>query len=407
LTITGPGGIGKTTVAVAVAEKVSASYSASYEDGVWFVGLAPLPDPELVASTLAAVLGISLPGHNPVSGLTAWFRDKRALIVLDSCEHVVGAAAALAEEILRAAPRISILATSREPLRVEGEWLHRLASLALPPGSVDLPPVEALRYPGVELFDDRAAAVVDGFTLGEGDVPAVLEICRNLDGVPLAIELAAARVDAFVLKDLAARLDDRFALLTKGRRTALPRHQTLRATMDWSHDLLSEAERVILRRTAVFRGDFTMEGAAVIAAGERIIAAEVFDGVAKLSTKSLIVTDIGGEVTFHRLLDTMRAYALEILSESGEIERVRSPHAEYYRHLFERAETECETRPTAEWLADYGRQIDNPSQLEPCCPSLSDLVRSQVRKRGRSTSCRRCVIAFISSTRSSTCTACS
>jgi predicted ATPase/DNA-binding winged helix-turn-helix (wHTH) protein len=355
LTLVGPGGIGKTTVAVAVAE----SMSASYDDGVWFVGLASLPDPDLVASALSTVLGISFSSANPVSSLTAWLRDKRALIVLDNCEHVIGAAAALAEEILRAAPRICILATSREPLRAEGEWLHRLASLALPPGSVDLTPAEALRYPAVELFDDRATAVVDGFTLGEGDVPAVLEICRKLDGVPLAIELAAARVDAFGVKDLAARLDDRFTLLTKGRRTALPRHQTLRATMDWSHDLLSEAERVILRRIAVFRGDFTMEAAAAVATSERITAADVFDGVANLAAKSLIATDIGGEVTFHHLLDTMHAYALEKLSESGEIERVRSLHAGYYRDLFERAETEWEARPAAEWLGDYGRHIDN------------------------------------------------
>jgi predicted ATPase/DNA-binding winged helix-turn-helix (wHTH) protein len=355
LTLVGPGGIGKTTVAVAVAE----SMSASYDDGVWFVGLASLPDPDLVASALSTVLGISFSSANPVSSLTAWLRDKRALIVLDNCEHVIGAAAALAEEILRAAPRICILATSREPLRAEGEWLHWLASLALPPGSVDLTPAEALRYPAVELFDDRATAVVDGFTLGEGDVPAVLEICRKLDGVPLAIELAAARVDAFGVKDLAARLDDRFTLLTKGRRTALPRHQTLRATMDWSHDLLSEAERVILRRIAVFRGDFTMEAAAAVATSERITAADVFDGVANLAAKSLIATDIGGEVTFHHLLDTMHAYALEKLSESGEIERVRSLHAGYYRDLFERAETEWEARPAAEWLGDYGRHIDN------------------------------------------------
>jgi predicted ATPase/DNA-binding winged helix-turn-helix (wHTH) protein len=355
LTVVGPGGIGKTTVAVAVAE----SMSASYDDGVWFVGLASLPDPDLVASALSTVLGISFSSANPVSSLTAWLRDKRALIVLDNCEHVIGAAAALAEEILRAAPRICILATSREPLRAEGEWLHRLASLALPAGSVDLTPAEALRYPAVELFDDRATAVVDGFTFGEGDVPAVLEICRKLDGVPFAIELAAARVDAFGVKDLAARLDDRFTLLTKGRRTALPRHQTLRATMDWSHDLLSEAERVILRRIAVFRGDFTMEAAAAVATSERITAADVFDGVANLAAKSLIATDIGGEVTFHHLLDTMHAYALEKLSESGEIERVRSLHAGYYRDLFERAETEWEARPAAEWLGDYGRHIDN------------------------------------------------
>ena len=355
VTIVGPGGIGKTTVAIAVAERVQ----SSYPDGIWFVELTLLADPELVPSTVNTVLRISPSGTNPLSGLAAWLRDRHTLIVLDNCEHVIGAAAALAEEILRTVPRISILATSREPLRAEGEWLHRLTSLDLPPAAVDLTPAEALRYPAVELFDDRARAVVDGFTLGQGDVPAVLEICRKLDGVPLAIELAAARVDAFGVKDLAARLDDRFVLLTKGRRTALPRHQTLRATLDWSHDLLSEAERVILRRIAVFRGDFTMEAAAAVATGERITAAEVFEGVANLATKSVIATDISGEVTFHRLLDTTRAYALEKLGDSGEVEAVAHSHAEHYRDLFERAETEWETRPTAEWLADNGRQIDN------------------------------------------------
>src|SRR5271169_3868506 len=197
LSLVEPGGIGKTTVAIAVAEAVSASYA----DGVRFVGLAPLSDPELVPSALITVLGISLSGANPISGLAAWLRDKQMLIVLDNCEHVIGAVAPLVEALLRAAPQVRILVTSREPLRAEGEWLHRLASLELPPSSVDLTPGEALRYPAVELFDERAGAVVDGFALGEGDVPAVLEICRKLDGVPLAIELAAARVDAFGVKD--------------------------------------------------------------------------------------------------------------------------------------------------------------------------------------------------------------
>jgi predicted ATPase/DNA-binding winged helix-turn-helix (wHTH) protein len=355
LTIVGPGGIGKTTVAVAIAESVS----ASFRDGVWFVELASLADPDLVPSALAAVFGISLPGLNPVSGLTGWLRDKRALIVLDCCEHVIGAAAALAEEVLRAAPRTSILATSREPLRAEGEWLHRLASLAFPPRAVDLSPAEALRYPAVELFDDRARAVVDRFTLGEGDIPAVLEICRKLDGVPLAIELATARVDAFGLKDLSARLDDRFALLTKGRRTALPRHQTLRATMDWSYEVLPEIEQIILRRLAVFPGDFTIDAAAVVGADGRIGSADVFEAIANLATKSLISTDISSNVTNHRLLDTTRAYAREKLSESSELEAIARRHAEYYRHLFERSEIELARRPTAEWLDDYGRQIDN------------------------------------------------
>src|SRR6266404_2154015 len=266
LTIVGPGGIGKTTVALAVAEKVS----ASYEDGVWFVGLASLPDPDLVTSALGTVLGISLPGANPISGLAGWLRDKHALIVLDSCEHVIGAAAVLAEELLKAAPRISILATSREALRAEGEMLHRLASLELPPRSDYLTPDGALQYSAVQLFSERALAIMDGFALGDDDVIPVLEICHRLDGVPLALELAAARVDVFGVKGLAARLDDRFTVLTSGRRTALPRHQTLRAAMDWSYEVLPETEQIILRRAAVFQGDFTIDAAAAVATDDRI-----------------------------------------------------------------------------------------------------------------------------------------
>ena len=228
LTIVGPGGIGKTTVAVAVAEAVSPSYA----DGVWFVGLASLSDPGLVPSAVSTVLGISLSGTNPVSGMTAWLRDKHGVIVLDSCEHVIGVAAALAEAVLKAAPGVRVLATSREPLRAEGERLHRLASLDVPPASGDLKPDEALRYSAVQLFNERAMAVDDGFALDDANVAAVLEICRRLDGVPLALELAAARVDVFGVRELAAHLDDRFRVLTSGRRTALPRHQTLGAMLD-------------------------------------------------------------------------------------------------------------------------------------------------------------------------------
>jgi predicted ATPase/DNA-binding winged helix-turn-helix (wHTH) protein len=355
LTIVGPGGIGKTTVAVAVAEALSSSYA----DGVWFVGLASLPDPDLVASALGTVLGLSLPGANPLSGLAGWLRDKHALIVLDSCEHVIGAVAAIAEAILKAAARVSILATSREPLRAGGEWVHRLSSLELPPRSENLTLDGALQYSAVQLFNERALAITDGFALGDEDVAPVLEICHRLDGVPLALELAAARVDVFGVKGLAARLDDRFTVLTGGRRTALPRHQTLRAAMDWSYELLPETEQIILRRLAVFHGDFTIDAGAAVATDDRIGTADVFEAIANLAAKSLISTDISSDFTYHRLLDTTRAYALEKLSESGEIERVRARHAAHYRDLFEGAETESEVRPATAWLADYGRQIDN------------------------------------------------
>ena len=355
LTIVGPGGIGKTTVAVAIAETVS----GLYPDGVWFVGLAPLPDPDLVPGAVGAVLGVSLSGVNPLAGLAAWLRDKQALIVLDSCEHVISAAAALAEAVLKAAPRICVLATSREPLRAEGEWLHRLSSLELPPNEADLSADKALQYSAVQLFVERAMASADSFEFADADIPVVLEICRSLDGLPLALELAAARVEAFGLKGLAARLDDRFSLLTRGRRTALPRHQTLRAAMDWSYDLLPDVEKVILRRLSVFQGDFTMDAAGVVAEDDDVGVLEVFEGVANLAAKSLVATDIGGEVTYYRLLDTTRAYAGNQLVEAGEIEGIRRSHAEYHRELFRKAETEAATRPAGDWRDEYTRQIGN------------------------------------------------
>jgi predicted ATPase len=355
VTIVGPGGIGKTTVAITVAETVN----ASYRDSIWFVGLASLADPELVPRALGAMLGISLPVIDPVSGLTAWLRDKHALIVLDSCEHIIVAAATLAEAVLKTAPRVHILATSREPLRAEGEWLHRLASLELPPASGNLSPEEALHYSAVQLFIERATASLDGLTFSAADVPAVLEICRRLDGVPLALELAADQIDVFGIRGLAARLDDRFAVLTKGRRTALPRHQTLRATLDWSYDLLPQTEQVILRRLALFQGDFTMDSAAAVVTDDRITTADAFEGVANLAMRSLVATDISRDVTYHRLLDTTRAYALNKLTESGEAGRISRLHAEYYCDLFNRAQDDWKTRPTAEWLADFERQTDD------------------------------------------------
>ena len=201
LTIVGPGGIGKTTVAVAVAERIN----ASYKHGAWFVGLASLSDPDLVPSAVGAALGVPLSGGDHTRTLAAWLRDRNALLVLDNCEHVIDAAAGLAEALLKAAPQAGILATSREPLRAEGEWLHRLAPLELPPEAKAFPTAaEALGYSAVELFNERAGATADSFMLDDADVPAVIEICRRLDGVPLALELAAARVATFGVGELAA-----------------------------------------------------------------------------------------------------------------------------------------------------------------------------------------------------------
>jgi len=268
---------------------------------------------------------------------------------------VIGAVAAIAEAILKAAVRVSILATSREPLRAEGEWLHRLPSLELPPRSDDLTPEGALQYSAVQLFNERARAIMDGFALDGDDI----EICRRLDGMPLALELAAARVDVFGVKGLAARLDDRFAVLTGGRRTALPRHQTLRAAMDWSYEVLPETEQVIFRRLAVFRGSFTMDAAAAVAVDERIAAADVIEGVANLAEKSLVTTDISGDITYHRLLDTTRSYALDKLTDSAEAEEVARRHADFFRDLIAPAAADSPAQPTVEDMARCGREIEN------------------------------------------------
>jgi predicted ATPase len=265
----------------------------------------------------------------------------------------------LAEAILTAAPQAGILATAREPLRAKGEWLHRLVPLELPPEAEACPTAaEALGYSAVELFNERATAT-GSFLLDDANMPTVLEICRRLDGIPLAIELAAAHAAALGVETLAAHLDHRFDLLTGGRRTALPRHQTLRATLDWSYDLLPEPERVLLGRLAIFAGPFSLDAVRTVAESSKLAASEAIEGISSLVVKSLVVTEVESAEARYRLLDTTRAYALEKLGESGERDRIARRHAEYYQGLFERAEAEQEARPTVEWLGECEWQIDN------------------------------------------------
>jgi len=355
ITITGSAGIGKTTVALAVADKLL----ASYRDGARFVDLAPLNDSQLVPSALASVLGVAVRSENPYPALISFLKDKQILVVLDNCEHVLLEAAALAERLLKGVPGVHILATSREPLRAEDERLQRLPPLETPAAAAGLTAAEALAYPAIQLFVERAAASAGGYELKNEDVAVVAQICRRLDGIALAIELAAGRVDAFGVRGLANRLDDRFHLLTRGRRTALPRHQTLAAAFDWSYELLSETERAVMRRLGAFTGRFTMDAAIAVAGNGEIDVSAIDQAVADLVEKSLVMADVGGEIVYYRLTDTARAYAAEKLSENDEAQTVARRHALHQLDQFERAHSDWETKPTAEWLSACGPRLDD------------------------------------------------
>jgi predicted ATPase/DNA-binding winged helix-turn-helix (wHTH) protein len=263
-TIVGPGGIGKTSVALAVAERVI----DAYEDGVWVVDLARIADPGLVRGAVAGAVGLEVGPGLTKQDLVAALRGRRMLLMLDNCMHVIDAAAGLVSAILQGAPHVRILATSREPLHTSGEHLCRLGPLEVPSPSCQIGAAEALRYASVQLFVAQAAASLDGFELTDGDAPLVIEICRKLDGIPLAIELAATRVGVLSVGGLAAQLDDRLRVLTGGRRTALPKHRTMRSALDWSYDLLSAPEQTVFLRLAVFVGGFTLAAAASVAGDE-------------------------------------------------------------------------------------------------------------------------------------------
>jgi predicted ATPase/DNA-binding winged helix-turn-helix (wHTH) protein len=355
LTIVGPGGIGKTTVALAVAERMI----ADYEDGVWLVDLSPLGDPRLVPSAVATVLGLEVRTENPLPGLVAGLRDKRMLLLLDNCEHVIDAAASLAAAVLTGVPRVNILTTSREPLGVAGEREHRLGPLGSPPTSSGLTAAEAADFPAVQLFVERVTAIVEDFALTDANAQSVVEICQRLDGLPLAIEFAAPRVEVLGVEGLAAGLNHSLPLLTARRRTAMPRHRTMRAVVDWSYGLLSEDEQRFFRALGIFAGGFTVEAAAAVALDPATTRFDAIDRLADLVAKSSVVADVSGARPRFRLLDTTRAYAIEKLNESGERERIARRHAEHYRDLFERAEGEAATQPPGEWLADYAWEIDN------------------------------------------------
>lgn len=353
-TIVGPGGIGKTTLCLAVAEQLS----SSYEHGVCFLDLAPLANAQLVPSVLAAALGLADGSLDPLPGVIAHLRERRMLLIFDSCELVVDTAAQLAEMLLKEAPGIHILATSREALRAEDESVYRLAPLDMPPVSAGLTAADALTFPAVQLFVDRAT-LRGGFEFDDDEAPVVADICRQLDGIALAIELAAGRVEAFGTRGIAELLDDRFRLLTGGRRTALPRHQTLAATLDWSYDALSEPEQRVLRRLAVFAGEFTLELVIATMSDAGELDTEIPDQLANLIAKSLIAVDCHGKIARYRLLDTTRAYALAKLSQREELDGVVRRVADYLCGVLKRSHGEVETVSGDEWLSRYGHHINN------------------------------------------------
>jgi predicted ATPase/DNA-binding CsgD family transcriptional regulator len=318
LTLTGAGGCGKTRLAL----RVAAEAAADHPDGTWLVELAGVADPALVPQAVAAAVGVrEVPGVGLAEGLVDYLRRKAGLLVLDNCEHVVAAVACLVETLLRGCERLCVLATSRERLGSAGETTWRVPSLTVPPPSANPTVERLLGYEAVRLFVDRARAARPDFAPTARNAAALVEICRRLDGIPLAIELAAARVRVFSAEQIAARLDDRFRLLTAGPRTAVPRQQTLRATVDWSHALLARPERMLLRRLAVFAGGWTFEAAEAVAAGAGVHPDAVLDLLARLVDKSLVLADEQRGAVRYRLLETIRARAHALYREGLAIVR--------------------------------------------------------------------------------------
>ena len=355
VTLLGPGGIGKTTIALAVGRAVAEEFGGE----VHFVDLESLTDPRQVAGAVATSLGLALKSKDPGSELVDLVRSQKLLIILDSCEHVIETVALLAELLYQETEQVYLLATSRELLKVEGEHCCRVLPLDFPPDGSEQTANAVLRYPAVQLFVRRVAARAGSVVLTDEEAPFVAEMCRKLDGMPLAIELAAGQVAALGLKNTVARLVSRLELLRLSHRTAVPRHRTLKATLDWSYNLLSDGERIVLRRIAPFVGHFTLEGARYVAGELGVGTGEICDAIAGLVEKSLIATRIDETQAQYRLLDTTRAYALEKLEEHAEIEVVFRRYAEYVAEYLESQKEVLSALPGAERVSAYSDQLSN------------------------------------------------
>jgi predicted ATPase/class 3 adenylate cyclase len=355
VTLTGSGGAGKTRMAL----EVGAALLSEELDGVWLVELAPLDDPRLVAETLCGTIGVPVGGtHSATDSAVGYLRQKSGLLVLDNCEHLIEAAAKLIEALERGCPSLRVLATSRERLEIPGESVYRVPSLSVPPLSRDLTAEAALDYEAVRLFAARAEASVEAFRLTDANAPAIANICRQLDGIPMAIELAVPQLRMLQPKGLEARLQDRFLLLVKGSRTALPRHQTLATVFDWSYNLLSEAERTLFRRLSVFAGGWTLESCVAVVSGGEVASERVFDLLSGLVDKSLVVAELSGREPRYKYLQTTRQYAFAKLMESGERGR-RRQLAHYMIATFAEASRSWSTTATQSWLEQYEQELDN------------------------------------------------
>ena len=354
LTLLGAGGIGKTRVALHAAAEVM----DEHPDGIWFVDLSPQSDPRLVPQLVASTLGVKEdPGNTVTDALATYVKDKRILLVLDNCEHLLHACAELATTLLRAGGRVKILAASREPLRIAGETVFPIPALAVPDARAKLSVDTLQHYEATQLFIDRATAANPSFEATERNAAAIVDICRRLDGIPLAIELAAARVRALPVETIDARLSDRFRLLAGGDQTARPRQQTLRALIDWSYDLLTEPEKALLRRLAVFAGGWTLEAAEAICTGAGLDETDVLELLTHLVDKSLVATDAEG--SRYRLLETVREYAREKLDGAGEGDDVRGRHLEYFVKFAETARASFNGPDHSSWLARLDPDREN------------------------------------------------
>ena len=353
--LSGSGGVGKTRLAL----RVGADLLDRYPQGIWFCDFSAGSDPQFVDRAVAKVLGVQERPEHPLSeAIVRALKRKHALLVFDNCEHVVGAVAELADEILHNCQNIRILATSREPLGIIGEIVYRVRSLAFPDGASGLTANAAMRYEAIELFVDRARGLGNCFTLTNDNASIVGDVCRCLDGIPLAIELAAARTTALSIESLAEQLAKHFHILSLGGRNAPPRHQTMRALIDWSYDHLSKAEQTLFRQLAIFAGGFNLELANAVCASENITEAKVFDLLASLIDKSLVQTKFEN-ATRYRLLESTREYAREKLDEAGEYDALAHAHAVAMLELAERLDAMWECTPDAIWFAQGQPELDN------------------------------------------------